>query len=177
MTLEEIFYFSQSVASLAVVGSLIYLGLQVRSAERSQRAIMQQGRADRASHGAMAIASPELARVFQKGAAGDPTLTREEFTQWMMICRALFLSGEDSFLQYKAGQLDRRAFDSYVSGVRFYMASAGVRAGWKLSAGQFGHEFRDFGNSLLAQTPMAQGGDAYCEWQRHLKSEMRTPEI
>jgi hypothetical protein len=49
MTLEQIFYLSQSVASVAVVGSLIYLGLQVRSAERSQRAIMQQGRADRAS--------------------------------------------------------------------------------------------------------------------------------
>jgi hypothetical protein len=47
MTLEQIFYLSQSIASVAVVGSLIYLGLQVRGAERSQRAIMQQGRADR----------------------------------------------------------------------------------------------------------------------------------
>jgi hypothetical protein len=74
MTLEQIFYLSQSVASVAVVGSLIYLGLQVRSAERSQRAIMQQGRADRASIAALAIASPELARVFQRGVAGDPTL-------------------------------------------------------------------------------------------------------
>jgi len=36
MTLEEIFYASQSVASIAVVGSLIYLGLQVRAADRSQ---------------------------------------------------------------------------------------------------------------------------------------------
>jgi hypothetical protein len=52
MTLEQIFYLSQSVASVAVVGSLIYLGLQVRSAERSQRAIMQQGRPDRASNAA-----------------------------------------------------------------------------------------------------------------------------
>jgi hypothetical protein len=171
MTLEQIFYLSQSVASVAVVGSLIYLGLQVRSAERSQRAIMQQGRADRASNGALAIASPELARVFQKGTAGDPTLTREEFTQWMMMCRAMFLSGEDSFLQHKAGQLDRSAFDSYVAGVRFYMASAGMRAAWKLSAGQFGPEFRDFGNSLLAQIPAAQGADVYSDWQRHLKSE------
>ena len=99
MTLEQIFYLSQSIASVAVVGSLIYLGLQVRSAERSQRAIMQQGRADRASNAALAIAHPELARVFQKGVAGDPTLTREELTQWMMMCRALFLSGEDSLLQ------------------------------------------------------------------------------
>jgi hypothetical protein len=70
MTLEQIFYLSQSVASVAVVGSLIYLGLQVRSAERSQRAIMQQGRADRASNAALAIASPELARVFQKRRCG-----------------------------------------------------------------------------------------------------------
>ena len=32
MTLEEVFYMSQSIASVAVVGSLIYLGLQVRGA-------------------------------------------------------------------------------------------------------------------------------------------------
>jgi hypothetical protein len=171
MTLEQVFYLSQSIASVAVVGSLIYLGLQVRSAERSQRAIMQQGRADRASNGALAIASPELARVFQKGTAGDPTLTREEFAQWMMMCRAMFLSGEDSFLQHQAGQLERSAFDSYVAGVRFYMASAGMRAAWKVSAGQFGHEFRDFVNSILPQVATVQGADAYSEWQRHLKSE------
>ena len=131
MSLETIFYISQSVASVAVVGSLIYLALQVRSAERSQRAIMQQGRADRASQGAISIANPELARVFYKGTAGKTELTREEFTQWMMICRALFLSGEDSFLQYKAGQLDQMAFDSYLAGVRFYMASPGMRAAWR----------------------------------------------
>ena len=35
MTLEEAFYLSQTVASVAVVGSLIYLGLQVRYAERA----------------------------------------------------------------------------------------------------------------------------------------------
>ncbi len=172
MTLEQIFYLSQSVASVAVVGSLIYLGLQVRSAERSQRAIMQQGRADRASNAALAIASPELALVFQKGVAGDPTLTREELTQWMMICRALFLSGEDSLLQYKAGQLDRRAYDSYVAGAKYWMASTGMRAAWKLSAAQFGSESRDFGNALLAQVAMAQGADIYSEWQRLLKSEL-----
>jgi hypothetical protein len=81
MTLEEIFYASQSVASIAVVGSLIYLGLQVRGADRSQRAIMQQGRADRASKASLTVAGTELARIWEKGMAGDPTLTREEVTQ------------------------------------------------------------------------------------------------
>jgi hypothetical protein len=175
MSLEQIFYLSQSVASVAVIGTLIYLGLQVRAAERSQRAIMQQGRADRASQGALALANPELARVFRKGAAGDADLTREEFTQWTMICRALFLSGEDSFLQHKAGQLDQRAFDSYVAGVHFYMGSPGIRAAWRVSAGQFGKDFRDFGDSAVAQTSVARGADAYFEWQKLVRSELNMP--
>lgn len=175
MSLEQVFYLSQSIASIAVIGTLIYLGLQVRGAERSQRALMQQGRADRASQGAMAIADPQLARVFQKGAAGDTGLTREEFTQWMMICRALFLSGEDSFLQHKAGQLDQRAFDSYVAGVHFYMAFPGIRAAWKLSAAQFGSDFRDFVNSTLIKTPVVSGADAYSEWQKLLQAERSSP--
>ena len=60
MSLEQVFYLSQSLASIAVVGSLIYLGLQVRGADRSQRAIMQQGRADRASNASLTIANAEL---------------------------------------------------------------------------------------------------------------------
>ena len=175
MSLEDIFYLSQSIASVAVVGSLIYLGLQVRSTERSQRAIMQQGRADRTSHGSIAIASPELARVFHKGSAGHVDLTREEFTQWTMICRALFLSAEDSFLQHQAGQLDQKAFDSYVAGVRFFMKSPGMRAAWKLSAGQFGSDFGDFVAALVEQTPVAQGPDAYAQWQQLVRAQGSAP--
>ena len=117
MSLEHIFYVSQSIAAVAVIASLLYLAQQVRQAERVQRATMQQGRADRTSQASLAVASSELARVLQKGMAGDTELTREEFTQWMWMCRALFLSGEDSFLQHEAGMLSDAAFDSYVAGV------------------------------------------------------------
>ena len=175
MSLEQIFYLSQSVASVAVIGTLIYLGLQVRAAERSQRAIMQQGRADRAANGALALADADLAGVFRKAAAGDTGLTREEFTQWMMICRALFLSGEDSFLQHKAGQLDQRAFDSYVAGLHFYMGSPGMRAAWKVSARQFGKDFRDFVDSALVQTSVVRDADAYSEWLSLVRSELNLP--
>lgn len=65
MSLEQVFYLSQSIASIAVVGSLIYLGLQVRGADRSQRAVMQQGRADRASKAALTVAT-ENWRVYGK---------------------------------------------------------------------------------------------------------------
>ena len=175
MSLEQIFYVSQSIAAVAVVASLLYLAQQVRQAERVQRATMQQGRADRASHGAMSVANSDLAGVFRKALAGDPALTREEFTQWMMICRALFLSGEDSFLQHEAGLLTESAFDSYVAGIKFYMSSPGMRAAWKVSESQFGSDFRDFVNSVLAKTPIAPTADAYSEWRELLELEAPTP--
>ena len=116
MTPEQIFYVSQSIASLAGVGSLMYLGLQVRSADRSQRAMMQQGRANRMTTLFIALARPELSGVWRKGTDADPTMTREEVVQWMLMCRAGFLSAEDSFLQYQAGALDQASYDSFCAG-------------------------------------------------------------
>ena len=175
MSLEQVFYVSQSIAAVAVIASLLYLAQQVRQAERVQRATMQQGRADRTSQASLAAANPELARVFQKGAAGDPELAREDFTQWMLMCRALFLSGEDSFLQHEAGMLSDAAFGSYVAGVKFYFSMPGMRAAWKLTEGQFGSDFRAFGNAMLAQTAVMENADAYSEWRRLLESQAKAP--
>src|SRR6476661_1262645 len=163
MSLEQIFYLSQTVASVAVVGSLVYLGLQVRAGDRNQRALMQQGRAVRASQASLATASPELARIWRKGLAGDSDFTQDEFSQWMLLCRASLLSGEDSFLQHKAGLLDKAAFDSYEAGARFFLASPGLRVAWKLIRLQFGNDFRTFCDALVATTPVATKTDIYNE--------------
>jgi hypothetical protein len=171
MSLEQVFYLSQSIASVAVVASLIYLGLQVRGADRSQRAIMQRGRADRVSSAALTVAHGELARVWQRGMDADPTMTREEVTQWLLVCRSMFVSGEDSFMQHNAGTLDQAAFDSYCAGVRTYMSFPGFRAAWRLSAAQFGKEFRGFVDAQVAVTPIAPTVDQYAEWQRIVRSE------
>lgn len=170
MSLEQVFYLSQSVAAVAVVISIIYLAHQVRQGERVQRAMMQQGRADRTSHAAISLADPALVRVFQKGAAGDPALTREEFAQWMMICRSGFLSAEDSFLQHQAGLLAESTFESYVAGLCYYMAMPGMRAAWQVSSGQFGREFRDFVDGIIATTPATPGPDLFAEWQKKIQS-------
>jgi hypothetical protein len=171
VTLENIFYLSQSIASVAVVGSLIYLGLQVRQAERSQRGLMQQARADRTSTGSLVAAGPELARIWLKGMAGDADLTAVEFTQWMLMARGAFLSGEDSILQYKAGLLSRETYDTYVAGARYYMARPGFRAAWKLSRMSFGPEFRAFTDSIVSEVPPAAGSDGLSEWKAMVQAE------
>ena len=171
MTLEEIFYASQSIAAVAVVASILYLAQQVRQADRVQRGIMQQGRADRVAQSSLMVADPRLASVMQRGLAADTDFTREEFAQWTMICRAMFISGEDSFLQHKAGLLSAEAFESYVAGVHQFMAAPGMRAAWKLFGKQFGSEFRAFVDAILKRAPVAQAGATLTEWQKLPRAE------
>jgi len=175
MSLEQVFYLSQSIASIAVVGSLIYLGLQVRGADRSQRAVMQQGRADRASKAALSVANGELARVWQRGMDADPTMTREEVTQWLLLSRSIFLSGEDSYRQHKAGTLDRAAFDSYCAGVRSYMNRPGFRAGWRLLASQFCKDFMCVRQRTDPGGAIASHVDIFGEWQKLVQAERAAP--
>lgn len=164
MSLEQIFYISQSVAAVAVVASIVYLALQVRQSERIQRAMVQQGRADRASHRAMIMASPDLAEVVQRGMAGNKELTREEFNQWTLICRSLFITVEDSFMQHKSGLLDDVAFHSFEAGTRTFFSSPGLRASWQLASGQYGKETRQFIDSIIKLSPVARPTDAFAEW-------------
>ena len=67
MTLEHVYFLSQIIAAVAVVVSISYLARQVAQSEQVQRAFMQQGRADRVSSTALALAQPELARIWHKG--------------------------------------------------------------------------------------------------------------
>src|SRR5262245_24048532 len=88
------------LGNVTLVITLVFVGLQVRQAERNQRAHMQQGRADRVGQQAMQVASDgELARVFNTGMFEPQKLTREEFGQFLLVGRAIFVSAEDSFLQ------------------------------------------------------------------------------
>jgi hypothetical protein len=174
MTLENIFYISQSIASVAVVASLIYLALQVRQAERSQRGMMQQARADRTANASLATADPELARIWLKGMAGDTDMTPVEFTQWMLMARGAFLSGEDSILQYKAGLLSRATYETYVAGVRFFLARPGFRVAWRLSRMQFGAEFRAFTDSILNDVPVMAAIDTHAEWNALVAAEKKS---
>src|SRR5579862_9445071 len=126
---------------------------------------MQQARANRTSATSLTVAGSELARIWQKGMAGDADLTSVEFTQWMLLARSAFLSGEDSILQYRAGLLSRETYDTYVAGARFYMARPGFRAAWKLQRTQFGVAFRAFGDAILNEVPLAGAVDGLSEWR------------
>jgi hypothetical protein len=118
MTLSDLASLGSFVSGMAVMVSFVFLALQIRQSNRNQRALMQQGRAGRAWEGAFRVADPALSAVFYKGLRRPDDLSADELDQFLSICRAAFLSGEDSFLQYKSGLLDRTAYGSLARSMR-----------------------------------------------------------
>lgn len=166
MNLSEVSTLASIVSSAAVALSLVYVALQVRQAEKNQRALMQQGRAGRAWEGALRVADPALSVVFNKGMRRPQDLSADELDQFLSICRAAFLSGEDSFLQHKSGLLDRTAYASFVAGLRGYVAgSPGLRAAWRLTSQQYGPEYVAFMDAIMHSTPRAGEADALGRWK------------
>jgi len=164
--LSDVAALASIVSSAAVAGSLVYVALQVRQAEKNQRALMQQGRADRAWEGAFRVADPAMSRLFHKGMRHPGELSAEELDQFLLICRAAFLSGEDSFLQNKSGLLDRSAYSSFVAGLKGYIAGApGLRAAWRLTSSQYGAEYVAFMDAILQSTPRAAPADQFARWR------------
>jgi hypothetical protein len=164
------------LGNVTLVITLLFVGLQVRQAERNQRALMQQGRADRIGSQALEVAaSSDLGRVFNTGMFQPQNLTREEFGQFLLIGRAIFISAEDSFLQNKQGMLDAGAFDSHITGVRRMMSMwPGLRALWRVMAAQYAEDFRRHMTDVADAAARLPAPDLYAAWQEFARAE--TPE-
>ena len=171
MSLSDLSSIGSLVSVVAVLISLIYLSLQVRQAERNQRALMQQGRANRVSDSCIRIAEPGLSMIYVRGRGGDESLSLEQLDQFMNICRAGFVSGEDSFLQHLSGQLDAAAYNSFVAGARSIFTLPGMRAAWRMSAHQYGDEFARFMDGIIKETQAAPENDRLARWIEIVQSE------
>jgi hypothetical protein len=169
MSLSDIATVASIVSSAAVAVLLVYVALQVRQAEKNQRALMQQGRADRAWDGAFRVSDPAISAMWNKGMRTPEALTEGELDQFISICRAAHLSGEDSFLQHRAGLLDSTAYRSFVAGLKaFHASSRGLRAAWRLSSHQYGPEYAAFMDAIMASTPHAAPVDRMALWKETL---------
>ena len=131
MSLSDLASIGSFISGVAVLVSLIYLALQVRQAEKNQRAIVQQERASRSSDQLFRLADPVLSRVWLKGLKSVDDLTDEEAFQFTLVTTAMLRSVEDAYFQHKLGLLDLGSLNNQVSPLRGVLTTASGVALWK----------------------------------------------
>ena len=145
MTLEDIYYISQIIAVVAIFGSLIFVGIQIRQNTRATRA---------ASHNAVSNALNEINRMFAENAdltriwlAGNAdrrTLNPEERWRFDSLCRAYMHVCETMYVQASLGTGDKGVMLAEEDGIKAVFASPGSREWWSENPYGFSKKFRSY---------------------------------
>jgi len=178
MSLSDLASIGSFVSAVAVLVSLLLLyfqlvqvAAQVKLAEKSQRAAIQQERTARISDNQMRVTEPSLSEAVDKGMTGATDMTKLQFNQFRAYSVARLLIAEDTFYQHKNGLLSDEAFATFEKTFAGAFRSPGVRVLWKWVRGAFNSEFVAFTDRIMAETPLAQSVDDLARWNADLTAE------
>lgn len=132
MTLEEIYFLSQILAAVAIVGSLVFVGLQLRQGDRTQRALMHQATIQRTMELNTRLTDPTITALLVKARDARAAWNATEIWQLRAMIRVLVLHVEDMDWQRRAGLLDQAAFDNVLTVARGLFSLPGFRICWEL---------------------------------------------
>jgi hypothetical protein len=166
MTIVDLANIAQIVGSMAVIASLIFVGLQIRQNTKVTRATALQMNADYWLNYFTLLADKQLSEVYSKGALGRVELEGGQFGQFFFLCRATFMGCENQHHQYLSGLLDHDAYKGYEATIREQIADfPGVRAMWQLVKHTYGTEFVKFLDKQIEGTEPHARGSFQRQWR------------
>ena len=146
MSLEEIFYVSQTVAAVAIVASLIFVGLQIRHSSRTTRAQIHQN----VTLGWLALGPmiSENADTFAAGIAANgatfAAMSNKDKLAFMSVIFAFFKHYENMYEQYQEGFIRSEDWNAWVKHMFMYWRMPGVQLWWRFRRDAFAPGFRRF---------------------------------
>jgi hypothetical protein len=171
MTLLEWGALGELIGGIAIIGSLVYVGIQIRQNTRTVRGSTLHKVTDFWGALFLRLAEPEVARGYAEGMAGQPDIRPAHFTQFFFICRAMFLGFENQYYQFRQGILDHATYLGYERSIQTQLlAFPGFRVWWQQSRAVFSPAFIAHVDSMIERTPEADPGALLSEWSRIAQS-------
>jgi hypothetical protein len=137
MTLEQVSSISQTVAAFAVVASLVFVGIQIRQGEKTQRAVMHDNRLRQIRETALHLASPGVTPSFIKGSAADPEITQTEWTQFFFATLVQDITRDEQYRQYREGLIGAERWRQTHATIAGSMTTPGYRAVYGMNRALF----------------------------------------
>jgi len=143
---------TELIGVVAVVASLVFVGLEVRQNSAAVRGATQQQLAAGAREvNALVVGDPTLAELHARSSdlADWSSLSPAEQTRLGMWFVALFRVHEDAYYQRMAGNLDPLLWTGWQRSLSMTLARPNSRYFWSTSAGSFNDDFRALVDSIL----------------------------
>lgn len=154
MTLEQWAFVAQIISAVAVIASLIFVGVQLRQATSAIRATSSQ------AHSALytdlvrsIIDNGDFARVWSIGLTRPKELTEDEWVRFVAYASALFRLYESSRVQWLNGRLDEEHWHTIERQAGDFGHLPGLQIAWDLRAHWYSPAFRAWFEGLAPSKP------------------------
>jgi hypothetical protein len=152
MTLEQYYYIAELVAAVALIISLIYVGIQVRLSAKATQAATAQSYVDTMnSYVGLINSSRNLAKVLHGGANGLDNLQDEEVIQFCAFHDQCFITFEAFYFEWKHGLLAEQLWDTYHHVIISLLVQPGQQEYWQMRRHWYDDEFQGYVEGLLEQ--------------------------
>ena len=119
------------IAAVGVIGSLLYLAVQVRANTKTVRASTYHGMVDMAQGFSLLLGSDAgTASTFTKGLADPDNLTPAEMAQFTYLLHALIRQLENGHYQVNQGTMDLELWEGWTETMRSIVGSPGGLRMW-----------------------------------------------
>jgi hypothetical protein len=172
MSLEQASLVAQIISAVAIIGSLIFVGVQLRQATSAMRNSSSQ------AHSAIytglvstIIENADFASIWRRGLADPSTLDDDDRVRFIAYTSAQFRFFESSRVQWLQHQLDDEHWQNIDAQVRNFASQPGVQAWWKARRDWHSGAFRTWFESLAVN----QDQPLYRLSEEQRTSKHRTP--
>ena len=148
MNMENLANYADVIGGVAVIVSLIYVGIQIRRNTKSSRSQANQSAHESLANVSLEISkNAEFSRLVRKGMVSFETMSEDEKFRFMMLMITVFRRYENIFYQYNNGFLEEDLWEGYKQSILLYLYTCGGQAFWSLRRIHFSKVFRDYVDS------------------------------
>ena len=139
------------VGAVAVIGSLIYVAVQIRANTAESKTARTQNLVSSNSEITAHIANnPELTETIRKGMINFESLSPTEQTQFSLIFYSIYNQWDFAYHQYLSGLLDKTFFDKLDHEIPLYTTLPGTAQWWENDKDRMSKEFREYVDKRMA---------------------------
>ena len=154
MTLEQWAFIAQIVSAIAVIASLVFVGLQLSHAAAAIRATSSQAHSSLYTDLVQSIIdNADFARAWSIGVNEPNKLSEEEWVRFVAYASALFRLYESSRVQWLNGRLDEEHWHTIERQAADFGHLPGLQRAWELRGHWYSPEFRAWFAGLEPETP------------------------
>jgi len=131
MNWEAIGSIAEIIGAIGVIGSLLYVAIQIRDNSNTNRILQRQNATNQlAEFMDLLLLNPELAEIHDRGRVDPESLTTKELIRFRRLLRRGFWYLSAQHQQYVLGAIGEDEWNESFSVIKAYMTHRGVIEWW-----------------------------------------------